>query len=80
MKTVDEEQVKPKDCTTCAFLSHCLNVPWCTLRKMPILNTNIGCSKQMFTSEFKSGNLYVTAEEVQAAAEAEAMNEEDKNG
>ena len=42
----------------------------------PILNLDIGCSKQMFVSEFKSGNLYVTGEEIQAAAEAEAMNKE----
>lgn len=76
------KQEKPKDCTTCAFLSSYVNIPWCTLRKMPILNLDIGCSKQMFTSEFKSGNVYVTGEEVQAAAEAEAMNElikENKN-
>lgn len=69
----------PKNCMTCSFQYPCNKgkTKYCTLGRFPILNPEVGCHRHMYKSEFKSGNLYVTAEEVQAAAEAEAMNNED---
>ncbi len=67
----------PKNCTTCAFQHKCNKGKslYCTLKRFPILNPEVGCSRQMFKSEFTSGKyssmLYVTAEEIQAAAEAQ---------
>lgn len=64
---------EPKNCTTCAF--KCMvnkgATPYCALKRFPILNPEIGCSRQMTKGEFKSKNCYVTAEEIAAAAEAQ---------
>lgn len=74
----------PKNCFTCAFQYPCNknNGKYCALKKFPIFNPNIGCNRHMYKSEFKSGNLHVTAEEIQAAKEVKMMNryKEWKNG
>lgn len=63
----------PKDCTTCAFQYKCNKGKsmYCTLRKFVILNPEIGCSKHMFKSEFKTNKTSMTGEEIAAAAEAQ---------
>ena len=63
----------PKNCTTCAFQHKCNKGKslYCTLKRFPILNPEIGCSRQMFKSEFKTNFTSMTAEEIQAAAEAQ---------
>ena len=72
----------PKNCNTCAF-KYMVNkgvTPYCALKRFPILNPEIGCSRHMYESEFKSGKyssmLYVSADEIQAATEARKINEE----
>lgn len=62
----------PKNCHTCAFQYPCNknNGKYCTLGNFPILNPELGCHRHMYKSEFKSGNLHITAEEIQAAKEA----------
>lgn len=67
-----------RNCFKCAFQykrSHG-KVLYCTLKNFPILNPEIGCSRQMMKSEFKSKNRFVTAEEIQAATEAKIMKVE----
>lgn len=63
----------PKNCTTCAFQYKCNKGKsmWCTLKKFVILNPEVGCSRQMFKSEFKTNITSMTAEEIEAAAEAQ---------
>lgn len=72
----DQSTSAPKDCTTCSFQYKCNKGKsmYCTLGNFPILNPEIGCHRHMYKSEFKSGNLYVTAKEIQAAKEAEEHN------
>ena len=65
-----------RNCFKCAFQykrDHG-KVLYCTLKNFPILNPEIGCSRQMMKSEFKSKNSSLKAEEIQAAAEARMMN------
>lgn len=63
----------PKNCTTCAFQYKCNKGKsmYCSLKKFPILNPEIGCSRQMFKSEFRNNKTYMTAEEIAAASEAQ---------
>lgn len=63
----------PKDCTTCAFQYECNSgmSMYCALNKFVILNPEIGCSKQMFKSEYRNNKTYMTTEEIAAAAEAQ---------
>lgn len=63
----------PKNCTTCAFQYKCNKGKsmWCTLKKFVILNPEIGCSRQMFKSEYRNNKTYMTVEEIAAAAEAQ---------
>lgn len=78
----------PKNCTTCAFQYKCNKGKsmWCTLKKFVILNPEVGCSRHMYRKEFENGSyscmLYITDEEIDAAAEAKAMNsmEEENEG
>ena len=71
----------PKNCTTCAFQYKCNKGKsmWCTLKKFVILNPEVGCSRRMTKGEFKSKNCFITAEERQAAAEAQ-YDEEENDG
>ena len=69
---------EPKNCTTCAFKSFCGKTDFCTLHKQPLLNLEVGCDSHMYLKEFEEGSyscmLYISAEEIQAAAEAKAIN------
>ena len=55
------------------------------LKRFVILNPEVGCSRHMHRKEFENGSyscmLYITAEEIDAAATARAMNiiEDQKN-
>lgn len=63
----------PKNCMTCSFQYPCNKgkTKYCTLGRFPILNPEVGCHRHMYKSEFKSDNPHITAEEIQAAKEAE---------
>jgi hypothetical protein len=54
--------------------------PYCVLKRFPILNPEIGCSRQMFKSELKTKSKFLKAEEIVAYTEAFLMNsKEHKN-
>lgn len=70
------DRTSDRNCFKCAFQYERDHgkVLYCTLNNFPILNPEIGCSRQMKKSEFKSRNGFVTAEEDEAAKRAKMMN------
>lgn len=74
--TPQTNEAPPKNCFTCAFQYPCNknNGKYCTLKNFPILNPDIGCSRQMYKTEFKSNSKYITDEEKQAAKVAKEHN------
>lgn len=67
-----ENESAPKNCYTCAFRYKCNKgkSEYCSLRRFPILNPDIGCGRHMFKSEFKSSSIkHITPEEMAAYAE-----------
>ena len=66
------DRTSDRTCFKCAFKGMAYKTtPYCFLKRFPILNPEIGCSRQMTKGEFKSKNCYITAEEIAAAAEAQ---------
>lgn len=65
-----------RDCTTCVFNypNGKKKIPYCTLKRFPILNPDIGCSKQMTRLEFKNDVVRLTDEERIIAEETEKKN------
>ena len=64
------------NCFTCAFKYNVgkKQTPYCALKRFPILNPEIGCSRRITKAEFKSNNLYLKPEEIMAAKDAEIQN------
>lgn len=67
----------PKNCYTCAFRYKCNNgkSEYCSLKRFPILNPDIGCGRHMYKSEFKPDNIrHIAQEELNAFEEAREHN------
>lgn len=63
------------NCHTCVFKKSNGKTPYCVLKRFPILNPDVGCSRRMVRDDFKKSNIkQITAEELEAYAKA---NEED---
>lgn len=63
------------NCHTCVFKKSNGKTPYCVLKRFPILNPDVGCSRRMVRDDFKKSNIrQVSAEELEAYATA---NEED---
>ena len=62
-------ETAPKNCLSCAFSYKCNKgkTEYCTLKRFPILNPEIGCSRHMYSSEFSS----MEPEEKEACQEAD---------
>lgn len=61
-------ETAPKNCLSCAFSYKCNQgkTEYCTLKRFPVLNPDIGCSQHMYASEYRS----MTLEEKEARREA----------
>lgn len=59
------------NCLNCAFSYRCNKgkTEYCTLKRFPILNPEIGCSQHMYSSEFSS----MKPEEKEAHKEAKKL-------
>lgn len=64
------------NCFTCVFKYNFgkKQTPYCALKRFPILNPDIGCSRRITKGEFNSDNVYLKPEEITAAKDAERQN------
>ena len=64
-------ETAPKNCLSCAFSYKCNQgkTEYCTLKRFPVLNPDIGCSQHMYKSEFRS----MKPEEKEAYREAKKL-------